>query len=231
MNRGQILISRILLGISFLTLSMLAYFFYAPYMFASWWQQIGQAFAMVIKTSAPLAFCLTFTLIWPKPGGIISLLYGVLQIWLAFSSPDFTIPSPLIALLYMLFTAGGILSYWGAGPRKSIQQPTRLLSRMLSTARAAAFGPVFLNIVVYGFLRPSAIPYSIPGIITAGIAYFWQGPGGVLMLFIGGYTSHLLYGSNWEVMLKLPGYIFCALFGLSGILHIFIACRDRNVMG
>jgi hypothetical protein len=184
---------------------------------------------MVIKTGVPLVFILVFTWLWPKPGGIITILYGFLQIRLTFfSSPDFTIPLPFIAFFYLLLTTGGILSFLGAGPYKRVKPHDKLLSRTMIAAKITAYIPVLLGITLYLFLRPPAVLGSILGLVTALIAFFGPGPGGVLMLLVTGLNGYLLYDSNWENAVKLPGYIFCALFLLSALIHIFVAWYRRT---
>ena len=222
---------------AFAGISITSYYFYAPYVYHSLWRQIGQPMASLFGNGAPLLFLLLFAWFFPAVGGIIAVLYSAAQFWefglmqvTGIGRPEILVPTPVFITLYGLFLIGGLINLV-IGLRKrrrsgAPQPPTRLLW----TSRGAAFIPIILNAIIYGLINP--MPFllgSVPGIITAGIAWFWPAPGGFLMLLLTIPGFFLLLESNWDFQLKLPVYIFCLVFILSGVLHLVVAWRGRRI--
>ena len=225
-------IARAFMIIALVGVSITSYYFYAPYVYPSLWRQIGQPMAHVFEYGAPLLLITVFVWIWPTAGGIIAVLYSLLQFWLRFGarSPGTLMPVPVYVLLYGLFLAGGmtnmILGLIGKKPERARQVASK---RLVWIARVTALAPIFINAILYWLIYP--LPFvlgSIPGLVTAGIAWFWPAPGGLLMLFLSIPGFFLLFESNWDFQQKLPVYIFCLTFITSGFLHIIIAWRGRR---
>ncbi len=224
-------IARAFMIIALVGVSITSYYFYAPYVYPSLWRQIGQPMAHVFEYGAPLLLITVFVWIWPTAGGIIAVLYSVLQFWLRFGarSPGTLMPVPLYILFYSLFIAGGVLSMIQGLTQEKLNADRTFLKRTRWAARITAFAPIVINAILYWLIYP--LPFvlgSIPGLVTAGIAWFWPAPGGLLMLLLSIPGFFLLFESNWDFQQKLPVYIFCLTFITSGFLHIIIAWRGRG---
>jgi hypothetical protein len=217
--------------IALVGISITSYYFYAPYVYPSLWRQIGQPMAHVIEYGGTLLFLTVFTFIWPVTGGISATLYGTVQI-LIFASgrPYPLVPTPANVPLYVLFIAGGILyMIWGL-PRQRLYAGHSFLKRTRWAARIAAILPIVLTIFIYWLIYPSPFLLgTIPGLITAGIAWFWPAPGGFLMLLPTVPGFYALFESNYDFTMKLPAYILCGIFIASGFLHIIIAWREKRL--
>jgi len=223
-------IARASLVIATLGMFITSYAFYAPYYypFSSHVEpQIGQA----LLYGGILLGIAVFTWLFPIPGGIIAVLYSVIKLIPRFSPESLTlIPVPVYVLLYGLFLAGGmtnmILGLIGKKPERARQVASK---RLVWIARVTALAPIFINAILYWLIYP--LPFvlgSIPGLVTASIAWFWPAPGGLLMLLLSIPGFFLLFESNWDFQQKLPVYIFCLTFITSGFLHIIIAWRGRR---
>jgi len=217
--------------IALVGISITSYYFYAPYVYPSLWRQIGQPLAHVVEYGGALLFLTVFTFIWPVTGGIIATLYGMVQI-LIFASgrPYPLVPTPANIPLYVLFITGGILyMIWGL-PRQRLYAGHSFLKRTRWAARIAAILPIVLTIFIYWLIYPSPFLLgAIPGLITAGIAWFWPAPGGFLMLLLTIPGFYALFESNYDFSMKLPAYILCLIFIASGFLHIIIAWREKRL--
>ena len=228
MKTHNLFVSRFLLTASFLALCSISYFSHVSYIYPSWWMEIGQDWAMVVTTGAPLLFFLLFTLVWPRPGGIVVVIFGIWQTWLQLAGmPRYTVPLAVIVLLYVLFTAGGALSFAGAKPYTPFRVPGKSLYYLLTAARILALGTIILNVLVYAFLYPPVILGSFPGLIVFLIARKWPAPGGVLILSLAVSALFQLQKANWELAWKIPVHIFIAMFMLSGLLYLFTAWRHN----
>lgn len=95
--------------------------------------------------------------------------------------------------------------------------------RLRLTARISAFSPIILGIIVFFFEPWMAVLGTIPGVITAGIAWFIPWLGGLLMMLLTGPGFYALLESNWDFSQKLPYYIFDIVFFISGILHVGVS--------
>jgi len=229
-NRRLLWIARASLVIATLGMFIASYAFYAPYNypFSSHVEpQIGQA----LLYGGILLGIAVFTWLFPIPGGTIAVLYSVIKLIPRFSPEPLTlIPVPVYVLLYGLFLAGGVMHVvFGRAKenRKSTSNP--FAKRLIWIARVTALAPIFINAILYWLIYP--LPFvlgSIPGLVTAGIAWFWPAPGGLLMLLLSIPGFFLLFESNWDFQQKLPVYIFCLTFITSGVLHIIIAWRGRR---
>ena len=146
-------------------------------------------------------------------------------------SPLTLISAPTFYVLYGIFIIGGILNLLAGLRRKAAPHPkTTNDKRLQLTARITALAPIVINILIYWLIYP--MPFvlgAIPGLITAGIAWFWPAPGGFLMLLLTVPGFYALFESNWDFQQKLPAYILCGIFIASGFLHIIIAWRERRL--
>jgi hypothetical protein len=100
--------------------------------------------------------------------------------------------------------------------------------RLLIIARITAFTPVILNAVIYFTIQIPIVFGSVPGAITAGVAWFLPSIGGLLMLLLSIPGFYLLFESNWNFQQKIPVYVFCIIFIASGFLHIIAAWLGRR---
>jgi len=224
-------IARACLVVSTLGIFIASYVFYAPYYYpfgSHIDQQIGQA----LLYGGVLLGITVFTWIWPIAGGIIAMLYSVIQLVGRFPQEPLTLmPVPVYILLYGLFLAGGmtnmILGLIGEKPERAKQFA---IKRALWVARITAFVPIVLTVISYTLIYPMPFVFgAIPGLITAGIAWFWPAPGGFLMLLLTIPGFYALFESNWDFQQKLPAYILCLIFIASGFLHLVIAWRERRL--
>lgn len=224
-------ITRTCLVVSTLGVFITSYVFYAPYYypFSSHIEpQIGQA----LLYGGILIGITAFAWIWPIAGGIMAILYCIIKL-VGISAPEplTLIPIPLYVLLYIVFLAGGVM-YMILGLTREKQESVSLPSgeRLKLIARISAFTPIVLNVILHWLIYP--LPFvlgSIPGLVTAGIAWFWPAPGGFLMLLLSIPGFYLLFESNWGFQQKLPVYIFSIVFIISGFLHLIIAWRGRRL--
>jgi hypothetical protein len=106
---------------------------------------------------------------------------------------------------------------------KTLYKVETVRDRLRLTARLSAFSPIVLGIVVFFFNPWMAVLGTIPGVITAGIAWFTPWLGGVLMMLLTGPGFYALFESNWDFSQKLPYYIFDVIFFISGLLHIMVS--------
>lgn len=238
-NKRRLLwIARTCTIIAFVGISITSYCFYAPYVYPSLWRQIGQPMAHVIAYGGPLLFISALAWRYPAAGGIIAVLYSAFQFWqlwlrseTGIGRPEALVPEAVLIILYGLFFVGGIMNVV-LGIIQERKKPAKYnpAARLLWTARVTAFIPIILNVIMHGLINP--MPFvlgSVPGIITAGIAWFWPAPGGFLMLLLTIPGFFLLLESNWDFQLKMPVYIFCLVFIASGFLHLIIAWRSRKM--
>jgi len=223
-------IARILLLASAVSILIASCYFYNPrnFPFSGLSPQTGQT---LLYGGLVLAIA-GFAWRWPGAGGIIAVLYSVIKLIPRFSPEPLTlIPVPVYVLLYGLFLAGGVMHVvFGRAKenRKSASNP--FAKRLIWIARVTALAPIFINAILYWLIYP--LPFvlgSIPGLVTAGIAWFWPAPGGLLMLLLSIPGFFLLFESNWDFQQKLPVYIFCLTFIASGFLHLIIAWRGRRL--
>ena len=224
------IVARASLVIATLGMFIASYAFYAPYYYpfsSHTNQQIGQA----LLYGGVFLGIAVFAWIWPIAGGIIATLYGVIKLIQGFSPEPLTLmPIPVYVFLYMLFVIGGVLfMIWGL-TRERLYADHSFLKRTRWTARIAAFLPIVLTVFIYWLIYPSPFLLgAIPGLITAGIAWFWLAPGGFLMLLLTIPGFYALFESNYDFTMKLPAYILCLVFIASGFLHIIIAWRERRL--
>ncbi len=208
-----------------------SYIFYAPYYYpfsSHTDQQIGQA----LLYGGILLGITVFVWIWPVVGGIIAVLYSVIKlVQVGTPEPITLIPMPVYIFLYVLFLAGGMTNMILGLIREKPERTRRFaIKRALWVARIAAFAPIVLNVIIYTLVYPMPFVFgAIPGLITAGIAWFWPAPGGFLMLLLTIPGFYALFESNWDFQQKLPAYILCLTFIASGFLHLVIAWRERRL--
>ena len=176
-----------------------------------------------------------FTWRWAGAGGIITVLYGAYNVFQFRSlsnmnSPLTLIPAPAFYVLYGIFIIGGILNLVVGLRRKAIPYPETISGKQLRwAARITAFAPIVINVIIYTLIYPSPFVLgAVPGLITAGVAWFWPAPGGFLMLLLTVPGFYALFESNYDFQLKLPAYILCLIFIAGGFLHLIIPWRERR---
>jgi len=229
-DKAFLLIARTCLISSTLGMAIASYTFYAPY-YDPFSSHIEQPIGQALLYGGVLLGITAFTWIWPVAGGIIAVLYSVIQL-IGSSSPEplTLIPLQVYVLLYSVFLVGGAM-YMVLGLKKERRKPTgnHSAKRLIWIARMTALAPIVVNAILYWFIYP--LPFvlgSIPGLVTVGIAWFWPAPGGFLMLILSIPGFYLLFESNWDFQQKLPVYIFCIVFIISGFLHLTVAWRGRR---
>lgn len=233
-SRRLLWIARILLLASAISILIASCYFYNPrnFPFSSISPQTGQT---LLYGGLVLAIA-GFAWRWPGAGGIIAVLYGASNIFQFRSlsnmdSPLTLISAPTFYVLYGIFIIGGILNLLAGLRRKTAPHPkTANDKRLQLAARITAFAPIVINILIYWLIYP--MPFvlgAIPGLITAGIAWFWPAPGGFLMLLLTVPGFYALFESNWDFQQKLPAYILCLIFIASGFIHLIIAWRERRL--
>ncbi len=206
-----------------------SYAFYAPsyYPFGSHIdQQIGQA----LLYGGVLLGITVFTWIWPIAGGIIATLYSVIKLIQGFSPEPLTLmPVPVYVLLYGLFLAGGMTNMilrLTQGKPEHTSYPA--IKRTRWAVRFITIASIIVFVIIYTLISPWGwVIITIPALVTVGVAWFWPAPGGFLMLLFSIPAFYNLYESNYDFSLKLPAYILCFIFIVSGVLHLIIAWRQR----
>ena len=225
-------IARILLLASAISILIASCYFYNPrnFPFSSLSPQTGQT---LLYGGLVLAIA-GFAWLWPGACGVIAVFYGAYSIFQfrSFSnmnSPLTLIPAPAFYVLYGIFISGGILNLVVGLRRKAAPYPETISDKQLRwAARITAFAPIVITVIIYTLIYPSPFVLgAVPGLITAGIAWFWPAPGGFLMLLLTVPGFYALFESNYDFSLKLPAYILCFIFIVSGVLHLIIAWRQR----
>jgi len=208
-------------------------YFYNPqnFPFSSLSPQTGQT---LLYGGLALAIA-GFAWLWPGACGVIAMVYGAYSIFQFRSlsnmnSPLTLIPAPAFYVLYGIFIIGGILNLVVGLRRKAAPYPETISDKQLRwAARITAFAPIVITVIIYTLIYPSPFVLgAVPGLITAGIAWFWPAPGGFLMLLLTVPGFYALFESNYDFQLKLPAYILCLIFIASGFLHLIIAWRARR---
>jgi len=182
-----------------------------------------------------------FTWVWAAAGGIVAILYSVLTFYMLnpgmfhpLRPEEHALPSYYLSIygsVYGIFIIGGILNLVVGLRRKAAPYPETISDKQLRwAARITAFAPIVITAIIYTLIYPSPFVFgAIPGLITAGIAWFWPTPGGFLMLLLTIPGFYNLFESNYDFQLKLPAYILCLIFIASGFLHLIIAWRRRKM--
>ncbi len=226
-------IARALLVASALGIALCSYLFFSPnnYPFSFAGPQVGQ---LLWYGGAALIIAL-FAWISPGPGGIVAVLYGTSELYLNvllghLYSPQTLIPTGALIGLYAALIISGILSIIVGITRipKKAGDPAAGVKRLLWAARILAFLPMILAAIMLIIEPLPFIAGVIPGLIITGIAWFWPGAGGLLMLVLTLPGSYALFQSNWGFDQKLPYYIFCLIFAVSGVLHLIYTWQRRD---
>ena len=227
-------IARIWLSASAVSILIASCYFYNPrnFPFSSLGPQTGQT---LLYGGLVLAIA-GFAWLWPSACGVIAMLYGTYSIFQFRSlsnmnSPLTLTPDPAFYVLYGIFIIGGILNLVVGLRQKAAPYPETISDKQLRwAARITAFAPIVITAIIYTLIYPSPFVLgAVPGLITAGIAWFWSTPGGFLMLLLTIPGFYNLFESNYDFQIKLPAYILCLIFIASGFLHLIIAWRRRKM--
>jgi hypothetical protein len=224
--------ARVWLLASAIGILVASYYFYQPRNYPFSMDISPQAGQTLLYGGFVLAIA-GFAWRWPAAGGIVAIFYSIYKIFEFWSFPFYPktlIPTPAFYLLYGAFIIGGILNLLVGLRRKSASHPEYDTDKRLRwTARITAFAPIVLTVIVYTLVYPSWFIFgAVPGLVTAGIAWFWPAPGGFLMLLLAVPGFYNLFESNYDFQMKLPAYILCLVFIASGFLHLIMAWRGRS---
>jgi hypothetical protein len=203
-----------------ITVFVLSIYYYDPrfYPFSHLDQKYGQA----LLYGGTLLGITIFAWIFPVPGSIIATTYGIISLVVGSSgtrSPS--IPSAIYYLIYGLFLVAAIM-YFVIGLK---QESTRVKyppnKKILSAVRIITIIALVVFIFIYTVVYLDWWVFAaIPALLTLGIAWLWPAAGGTLMLLVGIPAFYNLYDSNYDFQMKLPAYILCLIFIVSGLMHI-----------
>ncbi|MFC1937992.1 hypothetical protein ACFLWY_05510, partial [Chloroflexota bacterium] len=220
------------------------YYFYIPWLSTLTNLDLGQDVQQSLRNGMYLLPIAGFAWVWPVPGGIIAILYALymlpkVHMWIfpPLGATGLTLPNyyfPAYAAVYGLFMLGGIM-HLVAGLREKPDwtgmhySETGTDEKLLWAARIASLAPIAMFMLIFLFWRPWFIPFSVPFLIVAGIAWIWPMPGGVLALVNGsGWLSYILNSfGGYGVGTKVTLIVLCAIFLAGGILHLITGWRRR----
>ena len=215
---------------------------------------IGLFIASAIWTNQVLLFdgiplmIAVFAWAFPAPAGILSILFGLYQfgrydlysLTLPFrplpgmieTPPEVSfIPQGIFYLLYGVFILGGAIHLF-LGIRDLRRIPT-LASKSDKTIRMAAWtsslGALLATIVVFFTIDEAAVAFhfTVWAIVALGIARFWPGAGGTLIVLVGGWSLYALLAQGLWPETELLYSLLFSVFSLGGILFLTLALRAR----
>ena len=238
MKSGQRLlwIARACMIVALIGVVLASYYFHHPanrFITRSFVPQIDQT----LYFSVPLLIVVLGGWFWPIEGGIIAVLWGSLslfRIWSmnALASPLTLVPTPLYILLYGFIIIGGILHLTaGLRLKKPLPKAEIVWSRRLRwAARITPFVAIAASIVLFTAIYPRYIIWvavSILASVVAGVAWMWPAAGGILIILSSFWQ--LSFFMNCPDEIKFISFILYGVFLMGGVLHLFIAWRERRL--
>lgn len=216
---------------------------------------IGLVIASSIWTNEILFYSgiplLVAALAWlfPAPAGIIGILFSLYQILrysLYAAPPPFTpvpgtietppdvtfIPQVIYYLLYGIFILGCAIHLY-LGIRTLRRAPTLISNTDKSirlVARVITFGALLTSMIIFFSIDEAAVAFHfiVWAIIALGIAWFWPGVGGTLIVLVGGWSLYDLFAQSlWPETQIIYSMLF-SVFIIGGILYLFLVLRRRN---
>lgn len=212
-----------------ITVFVLSYYYYVPVYYP--FSYLDQRFGQMLLYGGILFGITVFTWIFPVPGSIIAILYGVMRLVDRSSGGRFlSNSSSIYYLVYGIFLAVAVV-YLIIGLKQDSTRVKRPLNKkLLWRVRIITIAALAVLIVVYTIIYPEwwGIVIFVLTFLTFGIAWLWPTAGGFLMLLVGIPAFYNLYDSNYDFQIKLPAYILCLIFIASGFAHIAISMEKRR---
>jgi len=207
---------------------ILSYYYYSAHYYP--FSYLDQQWGQVLLYGGTLLGITIFTWIFPVPGSIIAIIYGLIRIAFGTSlGRSLSIPSGIHYLIYGIFLVAAI-AYLIIGLKQELTRvhyvPNKTILRAVRIITIAALVIfVFVYTVVY---LEWWVLFAIPALLTLGIAWIFPTAGGLLMLLVGIPAFYNLYDSNYDFQIKLPAYILGLIFIASGFMHIAASFRWKR---
>jgi len=206
--------------------AILSFYYYSAHYYP--FSYLDQQWGQVLLYGGTLLGITIFAWIFPVPGSIIAGTYGIISIVVGPSgtrSPS--IPPDIYYPIYGLFLVAAIIYFVIGLKEESIRVKRPPNKEILRAARIMTIAAVILFVLVYTVIYLNWwVFFTIPALVTLGIAWLWPAAGGVLMLLVGITAFYNLYTSNADH--KLPTYILCVIFITGGIMHIAASFRRKR---
>jgi len=239
MNNKVLLLSRILLLIAALGIVVISLFTSDPdtftigHTFGPLWDQV------LIYGGAAIRIVL-YSWWWPGFGGIVTIVYGSLQIIWGFRAIqsghiETAVPVSVYYGLYGLLIAGGLTGII-AGMRRKITSPEdtglsyrlrkiALITALSSAGTATVFGIVVMIITFVTRYSPDYLVSSLFYIVAASLvlswlAWRWPAQGGLLEIITGIFWLNVVYVPTMEPGFSIPYVSICVVIIAAGCLNI-----------
>jgi hypothetical protein len=202
----------------------LSYYYYAPIYYP--FSFLDQKWGQVLLYGGILLGITIFTWIFPAPGSIIAIIYGIFRIVVGppgARSPS--IPPALYYLIYGLFLAGAIVYLIIGLKQESSRVKYPPNKKILWAVRFITIAALIAFILVFTVVYPEwwGIVIFVPALLTFSLAWVLPAAGGLLMLAVGITFLCNFYDDGYDFPIKLTAYVLILTFIASGFAHIAIS--------